>query len=303
MVTIPEVNTANNARSATLIVGTPPASLVPPQGWYESGQVPGSSSSNSRLTNMANGGATLVISYWIYSDGVYSSTSDANVIAHLDACAARGMKAIINMGNPNWFNGTIPASTTTQKVNLVKNHPALFGYSVTDEASGTTASNQCKAHAQNIRNADGNLAHEIIGVHYPQQFPGAWSFYEGSAITVVGIDHYPYGQYSTDTAARSAITSFLNTTVQGAKDRGKKYLYIPQANNVPVSYPSLSASWPYPQLPTVAQMTFQRNEGIRICAQLGVPLVGMLWYSYYDNLDDYPSHVADVEAAINAPYP
>lgn len=303
MATVAETNTGNNSRTEQYtVVSSGGSGSLPPMGWFDSAVKANTSAQKTRIDDMAARGFKRHISYWIYSDGVYST--DADIIAHLDYLQSKGMQAILNMGNAAWWNGTIATSVTTQKVNLVKGHPALAGYYVCDEPTGSTAANQVKAHAARIRDADSNTSNLIYGIHYLSQFEGgnAWSFYENSAIDVVGLDDYPVGEFDNDTDLRNYQGPRYNTWLSGVASRNKKAWFTAQANCVRCAYPALT-SWYLYLWPTVDQMKWQRNFIISSAATRGVTLTDMYWYSYYDCARLKPEQIPLVQQAAFAAYP
>ena len=123
-----------NAASSTLFDG---------YGIYESCSPKNAAMCLSHLNNMAAAGFKLVINY----DELYGDASFQK--AYLDRAQSVGMKVIVALNNPAFYNGTdltskFPALAQTCNctdnhgflqyvVNLVKNHPAVRGYYIGDE--------------------------------------------------------------------------------------------------------------------------------------------------------------------------
>ena len=112
-------------------------------GLYESCSPKNAAMCLSHLNDMAAAGFKLVIDY----DEMYGDASFQK--AYLDRAQSVGMKVIVALSNPAFYDGTdvtshFPALAQTCNctdnngfiryvVNLVKNHPAVWGYYIGDE--------------------------------------------------------------------------------------------------------------------------------------------------------------------------
>ncbi len=171
------------------------------EGLYES-CIPSNTSANclARLDQMSAGGFKLVLNYnQMYADA-------ASEIAYLHRAQADGMKVIFEMGDAVFWNGTNllthfpklaatctrPDGKTCQNntdfitfvINLVKNHPALWGYYIADEP-GTTDHAKVKTYSDLIHQLDPN--HPRLLVNYQ-----AFSTFADTADVIAG-DDYPIG--------------------------------------------------------------------------------------------------------------
>lgn len=281
-----------------------PVSSLPMMGWYESTDVAATATYQPRIDNMAALGFELVLNYQVHSDGVYRT--DAQIAAYANYLNSKGVKAIWALSQQNWWNGTIPTTTVSAQVMRMKDFPNTYGYYVFDEAIGTAAATQVSAHVAFIRSIDPDTNHVIFGAHYPNQYTDAGTAGTAELFTsqsVIGLDHYPWGQFATTAAAMTQVCAQIPTILDFVQSTGKPFLFVAQANNVPASYPALSASWPYPQWPTVDQMKWQRDTILALCSNRGITVPAMLWYSYYDLVNTSASRIDHVASAAFAAYP
>ena len=143
---------APRPRPAPIGTGTDPndagrsaAIALPPQGLYES-CLPSESDCLARLTEMGARGFGIVL-----NDGLRYASSASEIRAYADHALELGMKVILPVKySPEWDDDdrflvkefpelaseggcTDNASFLTYYVNILKDHPALWGYYVADE--------------------------------------------------------------------------------------------------------------------------------------------------------------------------
>ena len=143
------------------------ATLFDGYGIYESCSPKNAAMCLSHLNDMAAAGFKLVINY----DELYGDASFQK--AYLDRAQSVGMKVIITLKNPRFYNGKglrseFPALAQTCNctdnngfiqyvVNLVKNHPAVWGYYIGDEVD--------PSHHDTMKSALADVVHQLDPTH------------------------------------------------------------------------------------------------------------------------------------------
>lgn len=235
----------------------------------------------SHLNQMAAAGFKLVIDY----DELYGDASFQK--AYLDHAQSVGMKVIVSLKNPAFYDGSDPRSTfpnlaqtcaCTDKygfiqyvVNLVKNYPALWGYYIGDEVDPADHDRMKSALADVVHRLDPTHPRLFIdnGGHAIAAWHGNSPFFDTAE--VIGSDFYPVRDEPSDyptigqTAAVAAgIQAFANTHREDAAIVLQAFSY--SNYDIPGS--------PYPtadQMESMLSQTLAHSH----------PRI-ILWYSYYD---------------------
>lgn len=284
------------------------------QGLYDACTPWGTTDDNkcfSRLDKMSSGGFKLVVNY----NQIAGNASGE--IAYLDRAKADGMKVIFALDEPVFWNGmnlltyysdlaatcTRPDNTQCQTntdfityvINLVKNHPALWGYYIADEVSPTNHA-VLKSFTDLIKRIDPNHPRLIVlGSNDPTANNDLATL--SDTADVLAQDYYPIGYYSNFTIDG---TGTIASGVQSiANQYGKGSGMVLQAQSWREYYPPARCS-PYPACapyPTSDQMRTMLN----LTLQNASPRL-VLWYSYFDILmsDNPTAHWNDLVTAINS---
>jgi hypothetical protein len=286
---------------ALLGPGTAQAKL-PPQGMYE-GCAPKSTTMDcgQRLQAMADAGFKYVLNYSSW----YGSADQVRGFA--DQAAAVGMQVIWPLNHPAWrdedeLSDNYPdmaddcgCDTNPDfrefAVNMVKDHPATWGFYVGDEQL-PTADNVAKilALSQEVRQlAPGKptlfvtLPHEDLTAYIEPFLPAA---------DFGATDYYPVG-------LEPNLNRFPKVAAENRAVNTKNGTHasmVLQAFSWAQYYPS---AYPDARFPTRAEMQRMRDLAITH----GQPEM-LLWYAYNDVMDSSnpAKHWADVRAAAFAPH-
>ena len=252
----------------------------------------------SHLNDMAAAGFKLVINY----DELYGDASFQK--AYLDRAQSVGMKVIITLKDHRFYNGKslrseFPALAQTCNctgnngfiryvVNLVKKHPAVWGYYIGDEVD--------PSHHGAMKSALADVVHQLDPAH-PRLFIDnageSTSVWHGNSpffdtAEVIGTDFYPVGHHSPYPTIHQ--TAAVAGGIQAYADaHGEDGAIVLQA----FSYSNYDISGaPYP---TASQMESMLSQTLAHSH----PRI-ILWYSYYDTMDsDNPTqHWNDLKAII-----
>lgn len=287
--------------TATAAAGTAQASL-PPQGLYE-GCAPKSATMNcgQRLQNMGGAGFKYVLNYSAW----YGSA--AEVRNYADQAAAAGMQVIWPLNHTAWRNGAELADIypglaadcgctsnddfRDYAVNLVKDHPATWGFYVGDEQL-PTAENVAKIKALSDQVKSIAPDKPTLFVTLPRTNLEAHLAPFLSAADVGGTDYYPVGLEAD--LSRFAGVASENRRVTRA--HGKSPAMVLQAFSWQQYYPS---TYPNARFPTRSEMQQMRDLAITH----GQPSM-VLWYAYHDVLEssDPAGNWANLKAAAFAPH-
>jgi len=287
----PETNTPKpTAASPTRAASTPTAvasSTTPFDGYglYENCSLGASNLDNclSHLNTMAAAGFKLVLNY----EELYGTASAQ--LAYLQRAQSVGMKVILPMKDPTFFDGkdlTSEFPTLAQTcnctdnngfiryvVNLVKNSPALWGYYIGDEVDPN--------HHDKLKGNLTDLVHQLDPAH-PRLFvdsaKDSTAVWHGNSpffdtTDVIGTDFYPLRGEADDYPSINEVSAVASGTQAYADTHGESSAMVLQA----FSYSNYGTpDAPYPTAEQMAYMLSQTlaNSHPRI----------ILWYSYYDTM-------------------
>jgi hypothetical protein len=270
-------------------------------GVYESCSPKEAATCLSHLDTMAAAGFKLVINY----DEMYG---DANFQkAYLDHAQSVGMKVIVGLSNPAFYDGTnlreeFPALAQTCNctdnrefiqyvVNLVKNHPAVWGYYIGDEVDPNDHDKMKSELADVVHQVD--PTHPRLFIDNPGHSIAVWHanspFFDTS--DVIGTDFYPIRDDSPHYPTIDQTDEVASNTQAYADVHNEGSAFVLQA----FSYSNYNIPGvPYPTADQMKYMLAQTlaNSHPRI----------ILWYSYYDTMSsDKPvQHWDDLKAIIAA---
>ncbi|MBV9228410.1 MAG: hypothetical protein JOZ18_03780 [Chloroflexi bacterium] len=253
----------------------------------------------SHLDTMAAAGFKLVLNYVeLYGDANFQK-------AYLDHAQSVGMKVILPFKDPTFYSGgslraKFPALAQTCNcsnntgfmqyvVNLVKNHPALWGYYVGDEVS--------PGNHDNLKSELADVVHRLDPKH-PRLFidsagnsTAVWRgnspFYDTA--DVIGSDFYPVREGLNNYPTIDETARVASGTQMYADAHGESAAIVLQAFSR--SQYGVSGD-PYPtadQMQTMLSQTLA-NAHPRV----------ILWYSYYDTMsfDNGTQNWANLKATI-----
>ena len=262
---------ATLAMAGSASAANPSQSTLPPQGLYE-GCAPGAAldSCIANLKQMRAAGFRYVLNYSAW----YGSPDQ--VLHYADAAQALGMKVIWPLNHPAWRSASglsqnYPTLVKGQgdlsnpafiafAINLVKNHPATWGFYTGDEVPPNQAW-QVAALSKVVRNlAPGKPQLYVArpGARLLKPFIGFSNF--------AGADVYPIGYGDPHTRVSAARTSALTA------GSGTQPVMVLQAFSWSQYLPSLP-----PAYPTRRQTLAMRNAAIRFARPRMI-----LWYSFQD---------------------
>jgi hypothetical protein len=279
--------------SAMFILTT--SSTLPPQGVYESCS-PSETACVDHLNQIAAGGFKLVVNY-----NQFWATPEQQ-LSYANRALSLKIKIIWGMSAPAWRDGTDlrayysdmgdacncsdNAGFIRYVVNLVKNHPATWGYYIGDEAKPLTETNTVKAFSDLVKATDPNHPRLYVASAW-RDISNLTPFAEFA--DVIATDNYPVG---TDVE----LDSIGNVAQQGqalANDKGKKWAQVLQA-----------FSWG-PEETWVSSSRWPTRDELRQMRDLALnnanPTI-LLWYSYFDIINDSQAaaHWADLVSAAGA---
>lgn len=279
------------------------SSTAPKDGYgiYESCNPTQAATCFAHLNTMAAAGFKLVINY----DEMYG---DANFQkAYLDHAQLAGMKVMIALSNPAFYNGTnlrqqYPALAQTCNctdnrgfiayvVKLVKNHPAVWGYYIGDEVDATDHDKMKSQLADVVHELD--PVHPRLFIDNPGHAVAVWHanspFYDTAE--VIGTDFYPIRDASSHYPTIDQTDEVASNTQTYADAHNEDSAFVLQA----FSYSHYGiAGQPYPTTEQMKYMLAQTlaNSHPRI----------ILWYSYYDTMSSGNSiqHWDDLKSIMAA---
>jgi len=232
---------------------------------------------------MAAAGFKLVINY----DEMYGDASFQK--AYLDHAQSVGMKVIIALNNPTFYRGKslglkFPALAQTCNctdntsfiryvVNLVKHHPAVWGYYIGDEVDPGDHDQMKSELADLVHQLDPKHPRLFIDTagHSTAVWRGNSPFYDTA--DVIGSDFYPVREESSDYPSLDQTAMVASGIQAYANAHGENAAIVLQAFSR--SEYGVSGD-PYPtadQMKTMLSQTLA-NAHPRI----------ILWYSYYDTM-------------------
>ncbi len=268
-------------------------------GLYESCSPKDAAMCLSHLNDMAAAGFKLVINY----DELYGDASVQK--AYLDRAQSVGMKVIVALSNPAFYDGTdvtsqFPALAQTcdctdnhgfirYVVNVVKNHPAVWGYYIGDEVDPSDHGTMKSALADVVHQLD--PTHPRLFIDNAGESTSVWHgnspFFDTAE--VIGTDFYPLRGETSDYptidqagAVASGIQAYANAHKEGSAIVLQAFSYS--------EYDTPGA--PYP---TAKQMQSMLSQTLAHSH----PRI-ILWYSYYDTMasDNPTQHWDDLKAII-----
>lgn len=274
---------------------------LPPQGLYD--QCPPSSLDHcvSRLARMRSVGFSLVLNYAAWAG------RPSDVLAFADSAHRYGVKIIWPLNHPAWRDRVrLPTTYTTlfkecgcdsedffaYLINLVKDHPATWGFYIGDELPASQLP-QVRQLAQQVKLLAPALPHLYIALGGNREMVSANLLPYANVAEFGGVDHYPIGWGGDPEGIRGVaeMTRAIMTTA------GKQAVLVLQAFSWS-QYPKVGS---FPQLfPTREEMLRMRD----LALLYGRPAI-LLWYSYHDILraPDPEQRWRDVVAAAFAPTP
>ena len=268
-------------------------------GLYESCSPKNAAMCLSHLNDMAAAGFKLVINY----DELYGDASFQK--AYLDRAQSVGMKVIVALSNPAFYDGTdvtsqFPALAQTcdctdnhgfirYVVNVVKNHPAVWGYYIGDEVDPSDHGAMKSALADVVHQLD--PTHPRLFIDNAGESTSVWHgnspFFDTAE--VIGTDFYPLRGETSDYptidqagAVASGIQAYADVHKEGSAIVLQAFSYS--------EYDTPGA--PYP---TAKQMQSMLSQTLAHSH----PRI-ILWYSYYDTMasDNPTQHWDDLKAII-----
>jgi len=253
----------------------------------------------AHLNTMAAAGFKLVINY----DQLDGDASFQK--AYLDRAQSVGMKVILPLKDPAFYNGkklrsafsnladTCDCTNNTgfiqYVVNLVKNHPALWGYYVGDEVDPSDHDDLKSRLADVVHQLDPK--HPRLFIDSAGQSTSVWHgnspFYDTT--DVIGSDFYPLRGESADYPSidqtgdvASGIQAYANAHKEDSAIVLQAFSYS-EYNEPGTPYPTAD------QMQTMLSQTLA-NAHPRV----------ILWYSYYDTMsfDNAAQHWNDLKSTI-----
>lgn len=233
---------------------------APLQGMYDYGDI-GSPAMLEHLDEMGAAGFQLVVPYTSGS----TEKGAAECEAYLDRAQQNGMQVVWD------FNELVglpdAAERAAATVELVKDHPATWGYYVGDENSPQDSASYL-AMARAIQKAD--PGHPRI---YVDSYSSDKLVPFAAGAEYLGLDVYPIGQSRDSAAMVAEVGEVARELKRFNGQKGKRTVMVLQAfdwaddKNAP--------AWKHKRSPTRQEMRQMRDE-----AQAADPDI-VLWFSYY----------------------
>jgi hypothetical protein len=309
---IPDTTSLIEKTSTPAPINPQPQLGLPPQGLYDS-CVPSDPECLGHLDVLAAKGFKLILNY----GQLYGDTKSQ--IAYADHAQALGMQVIWSIlprvDQPdNWMitkYETLSAESGCIEnycvinyfINLVKDHPATWGYYIADEIKPANYV-VLKKWTDTIRQADPEhpLLLVTAGSNDPMELYH-WFYTSMSGVAdVIGPCYYPYGYIESGSALSGQTGATARQTQYWADKLGKQSVMVLQAFSQ-VRYAEVPLCFPWPfcaPFPSYEQMKAQRDQTI-----LNSKPAIILWWTYQDILktDDPQKHLDDLAAAAFAPLP
>jgi len=309
-------STSNPMPTTEVIVPSPTIKhspiILPPQGLYDS-CVPSYPDCLNHLDTLGAKGFGLILNY----GQLYSNS--ASQIAYADRAKSVGMKVIWALQyetkkSKDWMITSYPELAAESHcldnycliayfVNLVKHHPATWGYYVADEISPEEYEDM-KKWTDVIRENDPSHPRLFVtaGSNDPmEQFYGFHSYMRDLA-DVFGPDYYPYGYINNG----NSLTTLTGETAKSAQYWADKLdgdsAMVLQAFSM-TRYASTPLCFPWPRcapFPNYEQMKAQRDQVL-----LNSTPAIILWWTYQDILktDNPTQHLNELASAAFGPLP
>jgi len=253
----------------------------------------------SHLDDMAAAGFKLVVNYHALYDDAISQK------AYLDHAQSVGMKVIIALNKPELYNGTDLSSVFPNLVetcncsnnpdfiryvvNLVKNHPALWGYYIGDEVDPANHDAMKSGLADIVHQTD--PTHPRLFIDSPGHPIGVWHqnspFFDTTE--VIGTDFYPIRDRSPQYPTIGQAGAVASGTQAYANAHRENSAIVLQA----FSYSNYNI--PGTPYPTADQMESMLSQTLAYSHPRMI-----LWYSYYDTMSSGNStlHWNDLKSII-----
>lgn len=304
-------------RGASGSDGSPPDKAVsdhrglPDQGMYDScAPVPTATSgtakrhcdANANLDTMAAAGFKLVLNY----DLLYASIGQ--VKDYVSHASSVGMKVMISLHDPVWWTGnaretysalaaTCGCSTNATFVQYIvgalKDQPGTWGYYLGDEVSTDIVS--AMNHWSIVHAADPRKPTFVVSAEDEASLGKAMtSVADAATVSILAPDMYPIGRNADISKdPLSAVGTTVGNVNALAKARGKETGVVLQSYNWKKMYPE-EQFLAVARFPTRSEMRAMRDDAIA-----HAPLAFILWYSYFDLMNDLPweQHWADLRWA------
>ncbi|MEJ2598060.1 MAG: hypothetical protein P8Z00_06975 [Anaerolineales bacterium] len=270
------------------------------------------------MTEMSSRGFNIVL-----NDGLRYATSVDSLRAYADHADQLGMKVILPIKySSEWdtdstflvrnftelaheCNCSDNQEFLTYYVNILKEHPALWGYYIADEIH-SEYHDGLKFYSDLVKSLDPNHPRLIVeeGSNDPMEIFFNFHSYMNDTTDVLAADYYPYGYIDTyKSISRYTSDSARNTQYWSDKLNLKSGMVL-QAYAMPQYYNifhPLCELWPAcAPFPSYDQMKAQRDQAL----QYSKPEL-LLWFSYPDILrsDNAMQHLGDLTAAAFSPPP
>jgi hypothetical protein len=285
---------------------------LPPQGLYDSCWIEQDECLH-HLDELAAKGFQLILNYGqLYGDA-------ASQIKYADRAQALGMKIIWSINySADWQQAdllekyadlaadcdcTDNLGLIAYFVNLVKDHPATWGYYLADEVS-PQEHERLRTYSDLVKQLDPDHPRLFIvaGSNDPMEIFFRFPSYMKDTTDMMGSDYYPYGYIEKGTALTQYTGRAARTAEDWASQLGLQTAIVLQAFSQ-VRYARVPLCLPWPgcaPFPSYEQMKAQRDQTL-----LNASPAIILWWTYQDILqtDDPARHLDDLARAAFAPLP
>jgi hypothetical protein len=265
------------------------------------------------LEVLAGRGFELILNYGqLYGDS-------AAQIAYADRAQALGMQIIWSINyRPDWTDDNLLAKYTDLAaecdctdnlgliayfVNLVKDHPATWGYYLADEVS-PDEHDRLRLYSDLIKRLDPEHPRLFIaaGSNDPMELYFRFPSFMQDTTDVMGPCYYPYGYIDPGEKLTRFTGETARITEEWAGKLGLQPAIVLQAFSQ-VRYADVPLCFPWPAcapFPSYAQMKAQRDQ---VLANSRPAII--LWWTYQDILqtENPTRHLDDLAAAAFAPLP
>ena len=292
---------------------SPPSGItLPPQGLYDSCVIHQADCVN-HLDVLAAKGFKLILNY-----GQLTSNSGMQ-IAYANRAQSLGMKIIWSINySPKWTNNNLlmdfpdlasecdcidNIGFITYFVNLVKNHPATWGYYIADEVH-VTEHDRIRVYSDLIKTLDSEHPRLFIvaGSNDPMEIFFTFPSFMKDTVDMMGPDYYPYGYIDAGSNLTRYTGKVASTAEYWAGKLGLQTAIVLQAFSQ-ARYAKVPLCSPWPDcapFPSYEQMKAQRDQ-VLLNAKPSI----ILWWTYQDILlTENPSqHLDNLAAAAFSPLP
>jgi hypothetical protein len=286
---------------------------LPPQGLYDS-CVPYEADCVNHLNTLAEKGFTLILNY----GQLYGTT--ASQIAYADRAQSLGMKVIWSiLFRPempdDWMIGKYTEMARESQctdndcfikyfINLVKDHPATWGYYVADEVEPAEYLSKMQGWTDLVKELDPKHPRLLVtaGSNDPMEQYYYFHSYMADLVDVFGPDYYPYGYIDAGNNPSRFTGAAANHAQYWADKLNKESAIVLQAFSQ-IRYAATPLCMPWPicaPFPSYEQMKAQRDQ-VLLNSHPSI----ILWWTYADILEtkDPMRHLDDLAAAAFAPVP